>query len=177
MNLKEELESIVLRFESVYPEVAQEYKTRIAEGNLTKDENPTSHFCAYFLPYNPDTKYVMLGDHKKSGKWLSPGGHVDKGETFLQTLNREIEEELGVPNFFNDTPTPFLLTITNIDRNLLRCRKHFDIWHLMETDGSNFKIDMTEYNEVKWLPIAEARKLTNDKANQVALKLVEQNKF
>ncbi len=169
MELKNELQEALDHFKALNAEVAQKYKERIAEGKLTKDENPASHFCAYFLPYNPTTKQVLFGHHKKSGKWLSPGGHIDRGESLLETLNREIQEELGVKNFFEKRPTPFLLTITPIDRDPRGCRKHFDVWHLMETDGKNFNIDMTEYHELRLIPIPEAKKITTDAANQAAL--------
>jgi len=173
MTLEEELQEALKQSKALTIEVAKEYRERIAKGNLTKDEDPVSHFCAYFLPYNPATKQVLFGHHKKSGKWLSPGGHIDKGESLLETLNREIEEELGVNNFFEQKPGPFLLTITPIDRDPRQCREHFDVWHLMKTDGKNFNIDMSEYHEVRWLPISEAKKITTDAANQAALDLLE----
>lgn len=172
MSLKEELVQAVAL--SANSNVTHESRERVAQGNLTRDEDPVSHFCAYFLPYNSETKQVMFGHHKKSGKWISPGGHIDKGELLLETLNREIDEELGVRDFFTEKPEPFLLTITNIDRDPRLCKKHFDVWHLMETDGNNFNIDMTEYYDVKWLTIPEAQELTNDEANQAALKVVAQ---
>ena len=94
-----------------------------------------SHVCAYFVPYNPETKQILIGDHKKSGLWLMPGGHVDAGESLLTTLNREIEEELGIANFYQERPEPFLLSITNIVTGVRPCQKHFDVWHIMETNG------------------------------------------
>lgn len=172
MELENELQEALARSKALNAQVAQEYKERITEGKLTKDENPISHFCAYFLPYNPITKQVLFGHHKKSGKWLSPGGHADRGESLLETLNREIHEELGVRTFFEKRPDPFLLTITPIDRDPRKCKKHFDIWHLMKTNGKDFNIDMSEYHEIKWLSIPEARQITTDAANQAALDLL-----
>ena len=177
MELKEELQEALDQSRALSAEVAQEYEERIAEGKLTRDEDPASHFCAYFLPFNLTTKQVLFGHHKKSGKWLSPGGHVDKGESLLETLNREIQEELGVKSFFGKRPDPFLLTITPIDRDPRKCRRHFDVWHLMETDGKDFNIDMTEYHEVRWLPISEAKKITTDAANQAALDFLAVKRF
>jgi 8-oxo-dGTP pyrophosphatase MutT (NUDIX family) len=155
--------------------VVDGYNKRLSEGSLTKDENSASHFCAYFLPFNLQTKQVMFGHHKKSGKWLSPGGHIDGGESLFDTLNREIEEELGVKDFFIERPVPFLLTITPIEHDPRACKMHFDVWHLMETDGNAFKIDMSEYHEVRWLSVSEAKKLTTDPANEKALSFLAKN--
>ena len=171
MNLQSEIEAALDRCVSAIDRV--EYQARLIEGALARDENIHSHCCAYFVPYNPATKQILLGDHKKSGLWLMPGGHIDANETLLTTLNREIEEELGVSNFYTQRPEPFLLSITNIVTDVRPCQKHFDVWHVMETDGEGLEIDYTEYNEVRWVTIKEARALVTDPANLMALDRLE----
>lgn len=171
MKLKEEILSALDKCTD--QGIRESYKRRLNKGNLVRDEDIVSHFCAYFVPYNPKNKTVLVGGHKKSGLWLMPGGHIDKGETMLDTLNREIEEELGVSDFFIERPEPFLLTITPIQHDTRPCREHFDVWHVMETDGSDFKVDYAEYNEVRWLSIPEARKIVIDPANLKALEILE----
>ncbi len=155
------------------PETFNAYQQKIKEGALTRDENPQSHFCAYFLPYNPKNKKVFIIHHKKSGLWLSPGGHIDKGETLLEALNREINEELGVKNCFKEEQSPFLLTITPIENRVQLCKIHYDAWYLVPTNGSNFNINPTEFHDAKWLTIEEARKIVTDQANIKALEIVE----
>ena len=54
MNLVNELQETLDQSKALNREVHREYEERIAQGKLTKDENPISHFCAYFLPYNLD---------------------------------------------------------------------------------------------------------------------------
>ena len=39
---------------------------------------------------------VLLIKHRKSGKWLPVGGHVEEGESLHQALEREIREETGL---------------------------------------------------------------------------------
>ncbi len=170
---------------------------RLKGGNLTRDENSESHFCVYFLPYNwqqgenenlfsfsPNepissfaynlqNKKVFIVEHKKSGLWLSPGGHIDKGENLLGALNREIEEELGIKNHFKEAPSPFLLTITPINNPVQPCKTHYDIWYLLMTDGNNFNINPQEFHDTKWLAIEEARRVMTDPANIKALEVVE----
>lgn len=164
-SISEVIENSICSDETTF----QAFKQRVTEGSLTRDENPQSHFCAFFLPYNPQTKQVFIVHHKKSGLWLSSGGHVDQGETLFQAVNREIEEELGVKKFFSETPKPFLLTITPIENETQPCKRHFDVWYLMPTDGSNFNIDPKEFLATKWMSVEEARKIITDSANLQAL--------
>ncbi|HLD02587.1 MAG TPA: NUDIX domain-containing protein [Candidatus Nanoarchaeia archaeon] len=149
------------------------YLKRLKEGRLTRDENPGSHFCIYFLPYNPENKKVFIVHHKKSDLWLSPGGHIDKGEILLQTLNREISEELGVNGFFQEIPGPFLLSLTLILRDSRACKEHYDLWYIVKTDGKEFKVDFTEFFDAKWMTIEEARKVVIEPANIIALEMIE----
>ena len=171
MNLQEEITAVLDK--CVNQQEAAEYSERLKEGLLTRDENIHSHFCAYFLPYNPENGTLLIGAHKKSGLWLVPGGHIDKSEGLLETVNREIHEELGVTDFFTEKPEPFLLTITNIVNDVRPCKKHFDVWHVVETDGKDFEIDHTEYHEVRWVTISQARELIEDPANLKALSALE----
>lgn len=154
-------------------EVGKRYLKRLEEGAPTRDENPASHFCCYFLPYNLATKQVFLVHHKKSGLWIFPGGHIDKGEHPLEALNREVEEELGVKGKVSDAK-PFLFTITLIDRPPHTCREHLDIWFRFEADGSEFHIDPREFHDTKWVNLAEARGCVTDPPNLQALDRMEQ---
>ena len=149
--------------------VRQRFIRRTEEGLLTRDENPVTHFCIYFLPFNPDTKEVFLVHHKKANKWISPGGHIDKGEHLLGAINREIAEELGVKNFFSRLPDPFLITITPIQSTVQPCREHLDIWFLLKTDGSNFKVDQQEFYNTKWFTLTEAGQIIVDEPNLKAI--------
>lgn len=164
MDLPEEIKSFA-DLEIAQDKIMQAYLKRLERGNYSRDEDKLSHYCAYFLPYNPETKQIFIIHHKKSGKWLSPGGHVDKGETLLQALKREVYEELGIKNKINDDIKPFLLTITPIAKWEHRCEEHFDVWHRFPTDGSEFKVDPTEFLAMRWLTIPEARKIVIDPAN------------
>ena len=69
------------------------FEKRLLEGKLTRDENPTSHFCVYFSAFDPKSQKVFIGFHKKSRLWLFNGGHMDKGETPMEAIKREMGEE------------------------------------------------------------------------------------
>jgi 8-oxo-dGTP diphosphatase len=46
----------------------------------------------------PDGAVLVL-EHKSSGKWLLPGGRINKGEGWLEGLRREVREETGITDF------------------------------------------------------------------------------
>ena len=86
-----------------------------------------SHFPTYFLPHDRRSRKVFLVHHRKSGLWLSPGGHIEPGETLFGTLNHEVEEELGLEQSFTGHEQPFMLSITDIVNPSQECRAHFDV--------------------------------------------------
>ena len=104
-QLSKDILNTVVLLNSRNGRLTDKYVKRVTKGGLlTRDENPESHFCVYFLPYNQKTNEVFIIHHKKSGLWLSPGGHIDKGEDLLRAVNREISEELGIVDFFSEKP-------------------------------------------------------------------------
>ena len=51
------------------------------------------HFCASVILIDPETKKILLVHHKKFGKWVQPGGHIEEEET----TETESQEESNVP--------------------------------------------------------------------------------
>jgi len=153
------------------------FTERLNERGLTRDENPVTHFCAYFLPYNKEVKKIFIIHHKKSGLWLSPGGHIDKGENLMATLNREIHEELGITNKIMEPIQPFLLTITPISNEVQPCKEHLDIWYRVPMTENEMNVSPEEFYESRWVALSEARKLITDPATIEALERMEEVLF
>jgi len=156
-------------------EVFEMVRKRLEEGPVSKEENPVSHFGAHFVPFDPSTNEVLIVDHKKAGTWLFPGGHLDKDEDLLKTLNREISEELGVSDFYSSAPAIFLITRKLLDSDKFRCREHFDLWHLMEVEESKVSVDMKEFNDARWVGYEEGRKIVTDDNNLLALEKIKKS--
>ena len=53
---------------------------------------------------------TLLHRHKRLGRWLQPGGHVDPGESPDQAALREAREETGIP-LAHPSPGPRLVHV------------------------------------------------------------------
>lgn len=60
------------------------------------------HFVTAGVVLN-DKNEVLLVKHKKLGKWIYPGGHLEQNETPDECINREIFEETGLKAEIIDT--------------------------------------------------------------------------
>lgn len=157
--------------------LARKFLDRVKKGKLTRDENPVTHFGVYFAGFDPKVREVLLGLHKKSDLWLFNGGHVDRGETLIETLAREMKEEWGFVLPAAKTLEPSLLTITEITSDRQVCRRHYDIWYFAPVDKTNFSPDesklMKEFHQIKWALLAEAGKLITDSNTLTALDAID----
>jgi len=182
-QIKEAVRGLLLQG-NLNESVANDFLERIKYKKLSIDDNPVSHFCAYFAPYNKITKKVFLGHHKKSGLWLFNGGHVDKGESLRQSLKREINEEWGLNADDFEIKELAMLTITDIyNPEKQPCRKHFDLWNFLDVSEKEFNPDKEkleeEFYEAGWKDLNEARGLMghNNKQTLEAINFVEDKYF
>lgn len=169
-NVNRELVKLVENTPEAAVGIKQKFLSRISQGKLTREESPKSHFGVYFLPFDNQTKEVFLIHHKKSGLWLSPGGHMEKNESPRETLIREAKEELCLKIQSEEINPPFLLTVTPISAAGYACREHFDIWYLLKTNKLSINADPREFYQAKWLNVLRAKKLVTDLNSLQALK-------
>lgn len=162
-------------------EIMAGFKKRIDEGNVTRDEDPATHLCAFFAAIDSSKKKVFIGHHKKSGLWIFNGGHLDKGETVRQAVEREIGEEWGLGADMLRIEKPAFLTITPIENPNKACKVHFDIWHFIDVDMDTFDPDpdklAEETYETRWLDLTEARRLSEDATTLSGYDFIEKEYF
>ena len=78
------------------------FRMRPADGKIRETirelvpGTPPKHVISYFVPVDARNRCLLLGDHRKSGLWLPPGGHVEDGEDPRDTVSREAAEELRI---------------------------------------------------------------------------------
>jgi 8-oxo-dGTP pyrophosphatase MutT (NUDIX family) len=179
-QLVQEIEELLDK--AVSEEIALIFKKRLRGGDLTRDENAESHFCAYFAACDYKNKQLFIGHHIKSGLWLFNGGHIDRGETLSETVKREINEEWGLDANDLKVGEPALLTIAEIDNpTKQKCRLHLDVWHFIDVCKDEFAPNPSkiaeEFHSVKWMDLTEARQMITDPGTRQALDFIEANYF
>ncbi len=173
----------LLHVNGVDEHVLQKFNKRIGRGNLTRSEDPFNHLSVYFMIFDQYERKVFIGHHKKSGLWLANGGHMEQGETPLETAKREMGEELGENLKVIRFPSePCFLSVTEgIDNPGKQCRTHFDIWFFVEVSRRNFNPDndkiAQEFEEMDWFSMRDARVHVSDPNTLSALTLLEEKKM
>lgn len=81
---------------------------------MIKAKEDTFHLGVKALIRNPKKEILLLERKSKSNTnyWDLPGGRLQKGESLLQTLKREITEETGLNDIGN--AQPFITVLTDI---------------------------------------------------------------
>jgi 8-oxo-dGTP diphosphatase len=119
-------------------------------------DTPPKHLVVYFIPVDPARRCLLLGDHRKSGLWLPPGGHVEDGEDPRQAVIREAREELGIEAGSADG-RPFFLTVTPT----VGANSHLDVslWFVLPVarDQARIVADPGEFKSVRWLDLDQRR--------------------
>ena len=117
---------------------------------------PPKHLVVYFVPVDTGRRCLLLGDHRKSGLWLPPGGHVEEDEDPRQAVIREAREELGIAAEFHPLlggGRPFFLTVTptNDDSHL-----DADLWFVLRVErDAPLEPDPREFRGVRWYSLDE----------------------
>jgi isopentenyldiphosphate isomerase len=101
---------------------------------------------------------------------ISVGGHVDLGESYLQTATRELKEELDLSNLQLVELGRYYYELT-INNKLL---KRFAMDYKTQiTHNTPFHFPAEEVSEVAWRSVAEIKQLIATHPDQVANGLVD----
>lgn len=134
---------------------------------VQKPATPPLHLIAYFVVVDGD--FVLLGDHRKSGRWLPGGGHVEPGESPHETVRRECLEEFGFgATFLSDRPffVSFVDTVGSTAGHTDAC-----LWYALQGDRSGrIDLDSGEYIDARWFSLHELGEVDTDPAMLRALR-------
>jgi 8-oxo-dGTP pyrophosphatase MutT (NUDIX family) len=117
------------------------------------------HLVAYAVLVDPDTRHVLLVDHRSAERWLPTGGHIDPGEVPFAAAGRELREELGIAAvpYPGTTGRPVLVTVT---RTVGNTQPHDDVslWFAFAASTETLLVtDTSEFADWRWWPIDEVR--------------------
>ncbi len=64
---------------------------------LSRDSYDPGHVTASAIVLSPDRSRILLVRHRKLGRWLQPGGHLERSDvTIVGAAAREVLEETGI---------------------------------------------------------------------------------
>lgn len=111
---------------------------------------PAPHLVSYVVPVDRASQSLFLVDHRRAGRWIPPGGHVEPHESPVAAAVREAEEELGVRRAGTPvSPDPAFLTwATTRGAN-----PHVDVslWYEMPATVKDvFAWDRREFTDARW---------------------------
>jgi 8-oxo-dGTP pyrophosphatase MutT (NUDIX family) len=105
-----------------------------------------------------DGPEIVLGRRNREGDrvtWSLPKGTPDKNESTEQTALREVNEETGLEVRIVAPVGPIQYFFTQRGKRIHKTVHYF----LMEVTGGDMANHDHEFDEVAWMPIAEARAL------------------
>ena len=110
---------------------------------------------------------TLLLMHRKLGKWLYPGGHIDENEVPTQAAVREAKEETGFKvrlisksilklrkKHSTEKPAPLCTLYENVYYKTGR-HTHFDLIYLAEPVGRQGRLAKGESEQLRWVSIKE----------------------
>ncbi len=125
------------------------------QNNENKFPRGVEVVCSPILE-NDKGEILLVKSPKWHNKWITPGGHVEPGETIEQALLREVKEEAGLslkisgPTWWGEI----------IDSKDFHRPAHFIYFNVLcSTDNFDVKLDNKELTEYKWVTPQEALKM------------------
>lgn len=135
----------------------------------TAKAGPPAHFTASCLVIDPTGERVLLTLHRKVGRWLQFGGHIEAGDASIaEAALREAIEESGLP----EGALHLRPELAQLDRHALgsgfsRCTEHLDLrWIAVAAAGSQ-PVVSEESLDVAWWPVAALPPDTEDSIREL----------
>lgn len=124
---------------------------------------PAGHMCANLVIVDRDKKKILMIFHKALNKWLTPGGHFDYEDEFLDTTAyREAYEETGVsvPRFLTLGQLPVYIDYHDIPESMAKkeaTHMHFVFYYMALASADSIKINLqlNEVSEARWFSYEE----------------------
>ncbi len=128
---------------------------------------------------------VLLHFHRKLGKWLPPGGHIEDNELPDEAAIREVVEETGIGArligarglSLEDVPRQLVVPAGIQVENIYPGHQHIDLVYFAVVDADGGEIDpaLAESDKVGWYGEDELQSLgANDEIRAWARRAIEE---
>ncbi|MBL8736179.1 MAG: NUDIX hydrolase [Planctomycetes bacterium] len=117
-----------------------------------------------------DGDAALLTHHRKLGKWLQLGGHVDGEPAIERAALREAQEESGMAEFTFEPSADGSLVPLDLDVHPIPARKqepehlHWDVRFLLRAAPGQSLVVSAESNDLRWWPLAELGTATREES-------------
>lgn len=114
------------------------------------------HFTASGFVRSPDGTSVLLIEHRRLGRWLQPGGHVDPDDVGpLEAALREVTEETGCTDLVLIAAGLFGIDVHQIPpRHDEPAHQHFDLQFAFQA-GADHIAASDEVAAASWVALAD----------------------
>lgn len=121
-------------------------------------EYEPGHITASAFVVHPTEPAAALMKHRKLGRWLQPGGHVEPEDTDIESAaRREVLEEIGISQLSS-------FGVTDVDVHVFPARAdqpqhlHLDV-RIGFVAGSDRLVDSGESDGVRWAGFDEMQRM------------------
>ncbi len=120
---------------------------------------------------------VLLLERQQGACWDLPGGRLQKGETVLETLQREVEEETGLKGLDGASPIDMILTNIRIPTSGGEVGLILSIYHCDISPSFTPRLS-AEHTNFGWFSFYEMAQLLKDRYPEAFIeKMVQMNSF
>ncbi len=129
----------------------------IQRGDKSAIINENEHIAVgvIFIENDKGEFLIQKTSKEKGGEFSSTGGHIDSGETPIESIRREVEEELGI-NVDNDTIKEYGFIQYDMPlRFIFYLKKNIDL--------KDVKVQKEEVDYVKYMSVDEIERLIDTK--------------
>jgi 8-oxo-dGTP pyrophosphatase MutT (NUDIX family) len=127
------------------------------------------HITASAWIVSPDGQRALLTHHRKLGRWLQLGGHVDGESHVERAACREAVEESGMAHF-ELVQTPAGLLPLDLDVHPIPARgaepahDHWDVRFLLRAAPGQELVLSDESHALRWFDLAGLRSVTDEES-------------
>ena len=128
------------------------------------------HITASAWILAPDHRAALMTHHRKLGRWLQLGGHVDGESRIEQAALREAQEESGMADFRFEPWCGDDLVPLDLDVHPIPARAsepghlHWDVRFLLRALPGQDLVLSEESNDLRWIPVDELGTVTAEES-------------